>query len=411
MYHPSQKILEKYADVLVNFALGGGKGIKKGETARLTAYDCAKLFYVELRRAILKAGGNVLGNYLPADEGKINLEKEFYDLANEEQLKFFPDKFLKGLVEQIDHSIFIASETNKFALKEVDPKKIMAASQVFKPFKEWKEEKENKGKFTWTIALYATNAMAKEAGLSLKEYWNQIIKACFLDKANPIKEWKIVYKKIDEYKNKLNGLKIDKLRVVGPDVDLKINMGEKRKWVGGSGRNIPSFELFTSPDWRGAEGWAKFNQPLYGYGNLIEGIELEFKDGKVVKAKAKKNEKVLLEMIKTNNADKIGEFSLTDKKFSRITKFMGETLYDENVGGPNGNFHIALGSSYHDCYDGDPADKTKKHWQNLGFNDSAIHTDMVSTSPRIVTATLKDGTRLLGGQAEKIIYKNGQFCV
>ena len=404
IYHPSQKILEKYADVLVNFALGGGEGIKKGETVRLTVYDIAKPFYVELRRAILKAGGNVLSNYLPADEGKMNLEKEFYDMADENQLKFFPDKFLRGLVDQIDHSVFIESETNKFALKDVDPKKIMATSQVFKPFKEWKEEKENKGKFTWTMALYATEAMAKEAGLSLKKYWNQIIKACFLDKANPVKEWKNIYGKIGEYKNKLNELKIDKLRVADPDVDLKINMGEKRKWVGGSGRNVPSFELFTSPDWRGAEGWARFNQPLYSYGNLIEGIELEFKGGKVAKAKAKKNEKVLLEMIKADNADKIGEFSLTDNRFSRITKFMGETLYDENAGGPNGNFHIALGSSYHDAFDGDMADKSKKYWQNLGFNDSVIHTDMVSTSPRTVTAILKDGT-------EKIIYKNGQFCL
>jgi len=209
MYQPSQKILEKYADVLVNFVLGGGEGIKKGETVRLTVYDIAKPFYVELRRAVLKAGGNVLSNYLPADEEKINLEKEFYDLADENQLKFFPDKFLRGLVDQIDHSIFIDSETNKLALKEVDPKKIMATSQVFKPFKEWKEEKENKGKFTWTIALYATEAMAKEADLSLKEYWNQIIKACFLDKANPVKEWKNVYGKIGEYKNKLNELKIE----------------------------------------------------------------------------------------------------------------------------------------------------------------------------------------------------------
>ena len=404
MYQPSQKILEKYANVIINFALGGGSGIKKGETVRLTAYDIAKHFYVELRRAVLKSGGSVLGNYLPADERKMNLEKEFYDLADENQLKFFPDKFLKGLIDQIDHSVFIDSDTNKFALKDVDPKKIMATSQVFKPFKEWRDEKENKGKFTWTIAIYATEAMAKEAGLSLKEYWNQIIKACFLDKHDPVKEWKNVYEKIGEYKNKLSELKIEKLRIIGPDVDLKINMGEKRKWVGGSGRNMPSFEIFTSPDWRCAEGWAKFNQPLYSYGNIIEGIELEFKDGKVVKAKAKKNEKVLLEMIKAENADKIGEFSLTDKRFSRITKFMGETLYDENMGGPNGNFHIALGSSYHDAFGGNLSGKTKEFWRNLGFNDSAIHTDIVSTSPRTVTAILKNGS-------EKIIYKNGQFCL
>ena len=203
MYQPSQKILEKYADVLVNFALGGGEGIKKGETVRLTVYDIAKPFYIELRRAILKAGGNVLSNYLPADEGKINFEKEFYDLADKEQLKFFPDRFLKGLVEQIDHSIFIESETNKFALKEVDPKKIMATSQVYKPFKEWRDEKENKGKFTWTIALYATEAMAKEAGLSLKEYWEQIIKACFWTKPILSKNGKIFMEKSANTKTSL----------------------------------------------------------------------------------------------------------------------------------------------------------------------------------------------------------------
>ena len=55
-------------------------------------------------------------------------------------------------------------------------------------------------------------------------------------------------------------------------------------WVGCSGRNIPSFEIFTSPDWRGTEGWISFNQPLYRYGNLVRGIRLEFSDGRVVRA-------------------------------------------------------------------------------------------------------------------------------
>lgn len=124
----------------------------------------------------------------------------------------------------------------------------------------------------------------------------------------------------------------------------------------------------------------------------------------MVKAKAKQNEKVLREMIKSKNADKIGEYSLTDRRFSRITKFMADTLFDENRGGPEGNTHLALGKSYHDCYRGDPSKVTKAGWQRLGFNDSAVHTDIVSTAPRTVTAYLKDKT-------SKIIYKNGQFVV
>ena len=107
-------------------------------------------------------------------------------------------------------------------------------------------------------------------------------------------------------------------------------------------------------------------------------------------------------MVATENADKVGEFSLTDRRFSRITKFMAETLYDENVGGPFGNTHIALGKSYHDCYDGDPAGGRAAEWERLGFNESSVHTDIVSTTDRTVTATMRDGS-------ERVIYAGGEF--
>jgi aminopeptidase len=246
--------------------------------------------------------------------------------------------------------------------------------------------------------------MAKEAGMSVKEYWQQIVQACFLDKKNPIAVWKKLYKELEVYRKKLNLLAVDRLHVKGPDADLWIKLGKKRRWMGGGGANIPSFELFTSPDWRGTEGWIRFNQPLYRYGNLVTGIKLEFKDGKVIHSSARKNEKFLKQMIATPNADKIGEYSLTDKRFSRITRFMAETLFDENIGGPQGNTHLALGKSYHDCYDGNPSKISKAGWKHLGFNDSSVHTDIISTAPRIVTAYLKYGT-------SKIIYKNGRFVL
>ena len=180
--------------------------------------------------------------------------------------------------------------------------------------------------------------------MSEEQYWEQIVHACFLDHADPIARWREVNAQITDYKDRLNALEIDRLHVQGDDVDLLVSMGESRQWVGGSGRNIPSFEIFTSPDWRGTEGWIYFNQPLYRYGNVVKGMRLEFQEGRVVDASAEQNEDVIREMIATENADKVGEFSLTDSRFSRITRFMAETLYDENVGGPFGNTHIALGN-------------------------------------------------------------------
>lgn len=403
-YEPSEKILEKYADVLVNFALNSGKGVRKGEVVQLVVNECAKPLFVSLRRALWKAGAHIIAQYIPDDDSRFAIQRDFFEHASNEQIGFFPAKYSRGLVDEVDHSIMILSDTDVRALEGVDPKKMMLRGEAFKPFKEWRMEKENKGKFTWTLALYGTEAMAKEAGLTLNEYWNQIIKACFLDEKDPIAKWKEIYKELEVVRAQLNKMPIEKLHIVGPDADLWIKLGDKRRWMGGSGRNIPSFELFTSPDWRGTEGWIKFNQPLYRYGVIIKGVELYFKNGRVVKAKAKENEKVLKEMIATPNADKVGEYSLTDKRFSRITKFMAETLFDENMGGPHGNTHLALGSSYHDCFAGNPAKITPKQWEKLGYNQSSVHTDIISTAPRTVTAYLKNGK-------ERVIYRDGMFTL
>lgn len=410
-YTPSDQILKKYADVLVNFALGGGKGIKKGEVVRVSASESAKPLFNAVCNAIIDAGGHVISHYAPDDEQGDKRRNEsfsryFYEHAEPHQISFFPAKQLKGLAEQMDHSIYIHAESNPHALRGVDPKKIMQRGLSLKPFKDWLNQKEWKGGFTWTIGLYGTPAMAKEAGLSEKAYWEQIIKACFLDEKDPIKKWKQVYRDIEKYRSRLNKLspKIDRLHATGPDMDLWIKLGDKRAWHAGSGRNIPSFEIFTSPDWRGTNGWIRFNQPLYRYSNKITGIQLWFKNGRVVKSSANTNEKLLKQMIATKGADKIGEYSLTDKRHSRITKFMAETLFDENMGGPYGNTHLALGMSYRDTYAGDVSKLTNKQAAVLGFNDSSVHTDIISTTRRTVTAHLKDGT-------QKVIYKDGKFVL
>jgi aminopeptidase len=403
-YKPDQKLLEKYASVLVNFALGNGKGIKKNDVVYVSAYEYAKPLYVEVLRAITKAGGHAITRYIPNEDHDFNISRDFYVNAKEHQINFFPSKYFRGLIDEIDHYLFIASETDMESLKGIDAKKIMARSRAQKPFKDWLYEKEGLNKLSWTIALYGTEVMAKETGMRLEEYWLEIIKACFLDSNSPITKWKSVGKQIADIISKLNELPIDRLHIKGPNADLKISLGKRRVWDGGGGSNIPSFEIFTSPDWHGTEGWIKFDKPVYAHGQLIKDIRLEFKNGIVVKAEASDNLKLLKQMIASPGGNKIGEFSLTDRRFSRITKFMAETLFDENVGGPNGNTHIAIGSSFHKCHKGKFDKFTKKDWEDLGFNDSVIHQDIVSTSPRTVTAILKNGT-------EKVIYKNGRFTV
>ena len=389
----------KYADVLVNFALGSGVGVRPGEVVQLRVPEAAKPLLKTLHQAVIKAGAHPLVFYTPD-----GINRGFYELASDEQLSFFPERFMKGVVDQIDHTIAILAETDKRELDGIDSKKIMAFQKAHKPYMDWRREKESAGKYTWTLAMYGTQAMAEEVNMSLEEYWGEIINACYLEEANPSAKWAELHEAQTSIKAKLDALPIDKLRIEAEGTDLWIFLGEKRRWLGGSGRNIPSFELFVSPDWRGAQGCIQFTEPLYRYGNLIEGAYLEFENGRVVKATAQEGEQVLKDMIAVENADKIGEFSLTDRKFSRITKFMGETLFDENVGGAYGNTHVALGSAYRDSYDGDPASISEEGWKELGFNNSVVHTDIVATSNRVVTAFMKDGS-------SKVIYRDGSFEV
>ncbi len=398
-YTPSQQILEKYAHVLINFALGNEEGILKNEVVECIVPDVAKPLAKELQKAILKAGGHTLMRIIPT-----GFDADFFTLANEEQLTFFPAKHLKTKADLINHSVGIIADPDPFGLADVDPAKLTTSLKAKKEYREWLMHKENKGKFTWTLALWGVQAKADIVGLTLKEYWQQIISACFLDAEDPVAEWRTVHELQSQIQKNLNALKIESLHIVGPHADLTVQLGPERIWNGGSGRNIPSFELFTSPNWRGTQGWIEFNQPLYRYGNELKGIRLEFTDGIVSRAHASQGNTLLQELIKTPNANKIGEYSLTDKRLSRITHPMAETLYDENIGGPFGNTHLAVGMAYKDCYRGNQARVSKDKWEKMGYNDSAEHTDIISTDDRTVTATLTNGTEL-------VIYKDGQFTV
>ena len=405
-YRPSDEILAKYAELLVKFGLQtrDGKQLKKGAVVRFTVPEVAKPMYFHLQAAILKNGYNPLGVFIPSNDADYKFDKNVFDNSNTHQLQFFASKYYSGLFDQVDGSISILADTDPLSLSDVDPKKIMKRSAAMKPAKDMMYKKVDAGKLSWTLGLYGTDAGAKEAGMSTKAFWNQIINACYLDSDNPVKEWKRINSTVQKTAQKLTDMQIKSVHMVGADVDLHVGIGKDRAWRAGGGNNVPSYEVFTSPNFREVNGWIKFNQPLLRYGARIEGIKLEFKDGKVVKSKATKNEKILKEMIKNKGGDQVGEYSLTDARLSRITKFMAETLFDENVGGKYGNSHIALGSAYRDCYVGDPTKISDAKWEKLGYNDSVVHTDIVTTTDRTVTATLYDGT-------EKVIYEKGQFTI
>ena len=399
MFQPDYDLLKRYADVLVKFALWNGKWTNKDEVIFVQIPECAKPFYLPLQKAILESWAHWIFEYLPDD-----VTRHFYENANEEQIKFYPSHYLEGKLKQMTHVITIIAENDKYELKWIDGKKIADRISSRKKYRDLRIKKENEGKLSWTIAMYGTQAMAEDVGLSQEEFRNQIKKACFLDNTDPIQQWENVSRNIKKIKDWLNNLAIQWIKIQGEDVDLKIKIWLDRKRCWWWWQNIPSFEIYTSPDWRGTQWWIRFNQPLYIYGNIIKWISLKFEKWKISYFDAQENNELLKEIINIPNADKIWEFSLTDNRLSHIDKFMWDTLYDENFWWEFGNTHIAIWNAFAEAYKWEKNNLKKSDLKRLGFNECVEHKDIISTSNRTVIAYLENWTEL-------VIYKNWQFQI
>lgn len=395
----THSMLGKYADVLI-------WGLETARRKAFKPYDIILLRYEipglplaeTLYRKLLEKKWNVIPRALTTPV----MEKDFFT-CTDSTMRSFVGPWDKNLYENLNGNIFISAPSSLTHLKDVDPKRMNEAAIARKSLKKLAENRDEKGLFGWTLCTYPTEELAKQAKLSLPDYTSQIVKACFLNTKDPVAKWKAIFNNSMEIKKWLNSLVIESLHIESKSCDLVITPGEKRKFIGISGHNIPSFEIFTSPDWRGTRGRFFANQPSYRSGNYVTNVLLEFKNGTVSSSKAGSGEIFLKEMLSMDDgARKVGEFSLTDKRFSKIDTFMADTLFDENFGGPHGNSHIAIGSSYSDTFRGNPATLTSSMKKKLGFNDSALHWDLVNTEEKTVKAHLKGGKTIT-------LYEKGMF--
>lgn len=400
MYTPSPEILKKYADLIIKYALWWGAWCQVGETVMLNVPECAKPMIVPLQHAVLESGGYPIINFIPD-----GVDIHWYEHASDDQLSYVPHHRSQWTLNDITHNVRILAEYDKHAHNHIPWEKLLLPIKAGQPYKKQLLEASDRGEKFWTLFLYGTPAMAQDANMTIEEYRDQIIKACHLNHDDPIAVQQANDSKLYAIKDRLNSMSMESVHMTGEDCDLTIKLGGNRKRLAGRGMNVPSFECFISPDYRGTTGWIRFNQPIFRYNKLIKGIELEFVDGQITRASASHNEQTLLDMIAVPWANQLGEYSLTDRRISRIDRYMGEILYDENIGWPYGNTHIAIGSSFRESYRGDDYNDLAESDRNqLWFNESAVHTDIMSTTDRTVTATLTDGS-------EVVIYKDGEFQI
>lgn len=393
--------LENYADVLWWGLTTARRGpFRKNDVVQIRYQAGAVALAEVLFRKLLGLGIHPV----PRCNLTPEMELSFYRLSNARQLDFVaPGE--ERLARRLNGSIFLSAPDSLTHLSAADPGKISRAAVAAKPLRTILDRREAAGAYSWTLGMLPTAELARHAGMGLRQYTRQVVQACFLDSDRAVAEWRRIHRRATAIKRRLDNLPVAGIHLESASSDLRLTLGAKRRWAGISGRNIPSFELFVSPDWRGTRGVFSADLPSFRNGNIVREVRLEFKQGRLVNATAREGEGFLRQQLAMDaGAGRVGEFSLTDRRFSRINRFMANTLYDENFGGAHGNSHIALGSSYSNTYAGDPRRLNAALKTELGFNSSALHWDFVNSEAKRVTAVLKDGTRT-------VIYENGEFLV
>jgi aminopeptidase len=305
---------------------------------------------VEIYREVLKAGGHPL-----IDVDLENIQYIFLSEAAEHQL-LHPDPIAKMVAEEFDVDIRIGCDTNTHGLTNIKPETWQLIGRGQKDINEAWHQRSASGELRWVVSRYPTNAYAQDADMSLIEFSDFFYRSTYADTDDAVARWKEVEEEQARLIQWLDGKK--EVHITGRDVDLEMSI-EGRKFINCCGfTNMPDGEIFTGPVENSVNGRVRFSFPCIWSGVEVDGVELNFENGKVVKASAEKNERFLLGVLETDEGVRyLGELGIGTNR--QIQRFTGNMLFDEKIGG---TIHLAIGSGYPET---GSVNKSSVHWDML----------------------------------------------
>lgn len=265
-------------------------------------------------------------------------------------------------------------------------------------------------KIPWCIAVFPSERWARALFPNADNAYDRLFKLIcsivMVDTEDPIVSWNNLLESNKKIVNKLDSLKISKLfyrNSLGTNFSISLNKEAIWECAGYNGMivNMPTYEIFTTPDFRTANGIVYGSRPLCYNGGIIENFYLEFKDGKVINYDAKVGLDILKGIIESDEySSYLGEVALVDcnSPIYKTNMLFNDTLLDENA-----SCHLALGSGFPNCIrNGDKYNINELF--NMGVNPSKNHTDfMIGTNDLNIEAKTNKGKIL--------IFKNGKFNI
>lgn len=258
------------------------------------------------------------------------------------------------------------------------------------------------GLCNWSIVAFPTEGWARAVfgEPDVERLWDAVATAVRLDEPDPVAAWKEHIAKLASRATALNERRFDALRYRGPGTDLTIGLHPDGDWIAALERsagiehvaNMPTEEVFTSPDARRVDGTVRSTYPLQIQGTIVRGLEVRFEGGRAVEVRADEGEELMQTHIATDDgAARLGEVALVDSD-SRVGKtglIFSDTLFDENA-----SSHIALGMAFPQTVPGSSALSTDERHAR-GVNHSSIHTDfMIGSTELAVSGVTHSGEEI-----------------
>jgi aminopeptidase len=332
--------VDGFARLLTDYCLD----VQAGQQVQVSSNTLAAPLLLALQREILeREAWPLIRASLPGQD------EVYWRHVKDAHLDAFPSSELAE-ARELDASLRIISTENANALAGIDPGLMTRAARARGELRELVLKRR------WAITLWPTAAAAQQAGMGTTDFADFVTRALFLDREDPVAAW-------GELRSFQAGL-IERLapartiQIEAPGTDLTLNV-EGRTWVNSDGkRNMPSGEVFTGPHEDSAEGTIRFTIPSSPPGVVVEDVTLEFREGKVVGARAERGDAYLQATLDTDAGARIlGELGI-GTNFG-IDRPIGTILFDEKIGG---TVHLALGRSYP---------------ETGGTNESSVHWDMI----------------------------------